>query len=263
MSDGTVKLWDNDDGSIFRVPVDLTDVTAVAAGDSHCVALKRDGTVVAWGSNLNGQIDVPDGLVGVTAIVAGGEDSGAVLSDGTAVFWGALGQAVGRIAPRTESVWQPVQFFALDVGGTHLVVADQVGLSGVAMPLPDALSPVDMPYGLANVVELSAGSGHCLAHAYTAEGGQIVAWGRNDYGQCDVPGGLHNLRMISAGGSVSLALRADGSVEAWGYPFTRANETPMSEGLNGIVQVAAGERCLALRADGTIISWGVENDRNV
>jgi hypothetical protein len=50
----------------------LSDVTAIAAGGSHSLALKGDGTVVAWGDNFSGQSTVPAGLSDVTAIAAGG-----------------------------------------------------------------------------------------------------------------------------------------------------------------------------------------------
>ena len=34
----------------------LSDVTAIAGGGSHSLALKNDGTVMAWGANQNGQL---------------------------------------------------------------------------------------------------------------------------------------------------------------------------------------------------------------
>ncbi|MST93815.1 MAG: hypothetical protein EXS33_00825 [Pedosphaera sp.] len=53
------------------VPDGLSNVTAIAAGSTHTVAVKNDGTVVAWGNNNYGQTNVPVGLSGVTAIAAG------------------------------------------------------------------------------------------------------------------------------------------------------------------------------------------------
>jgi hypothetical protein len=53
----------------------LTQVTAIAAGTIHSLALKSDGTVVGWGYGGNGETILPDGLPQVTAIAAGFEFS--------------------------------------------------------------------------------------------------------------------------------------------------------------------------------------------
>ena len=53
---------------------------AIAASNSHSLALKADGTVVAWGSNFAGETTVPAGLTGVTAIAAGSYNSLAQVS---------------------------------------------------------------------------------------------------------------------------------------------------------------------------------------
>jgi hypothetical protein len=66
----------------------LSDVSAIAAGFGHTVALKRDGTVVVWGWNLDGQTTVPPGLSGVSAIAAGLGHTVALKRDGTVVAWG-------------------------------------------------------------------------------------------------------------------------------------------------------------------------------
>jgi LPXTG-motif cell wall-anchored protein len=78
----------------------LMDVTAIAAGGLHSLALKRDGTVWAWAFNIEGQLGdgtlapretpVPvRGLSGVTAIAAGGNHSLALKRDGSVWAWGA------------------------------------------------------------------------------------------------------------------------------------------------------------------------------
>ncbi len=105
-SDGTVLGWgDNHLGQATGVPTTnspyaatgqvmvagmvLSNVVAVAAGDSHGLALRGNGTVAAWGNNRCGQTDVPDGLTNVVGIAAGNAHSLALKADGTVVGWGS------------------------------------------------------------------------------------------------------------------------------------------------------------------------------
>ena len=46
--------------------------------------------------------------------------------------------------------------------------------------------------------------------------GSIIAWGRNDSGQCEVPTPNSGFVAIAAGGWHSVGLRSDGSIAAWG-----------------------------------------------
>src|SRR5216684_2698434 len=113
LSSGTVLAWGDDTfgqlgngiisangSSEVPAPVPgLSNVTAVAAGEEHSLALLANGTVMAWGDNHEGQlgngststsgVPVPvKGLSGVTAIAAGALHALAVLSNGTAMAWG-------------------------------------------------------------------------------------------------------------------------------------------------------------------------------
>src|SRR5215211_7833829 len=78
----------------------LSDVTAIAGGQHHSLALKNDGTVRAWGLNDFGQLGngtnttsaTPmqvSNLSGVTAIAGGHYHSLALKNDGTVRAWGA------------------------------------------------------------------------------------------------------------------------------------------------------------------------------
>jgi alpha-tubulin suppressor-like RCC1 family protein len=96
---GTVMEWPSRGiKDEMTMPAGLSNVTAVACGNAHCLALKADGTVVAWGLSEfymetpnYGQADVPVGLSNVVAIAAGGNTSLALKSDGTVVSWGGIG----------------------------------------------------------------------------------------------------------------------------------------------------------------------------
>ena len=83
----------------------MSGVVAVAAGDSHTVAIKGDGTAVNWGSNANGQlgngtttsstvpVTVNSNLFANTAatralFASGGYHALVVQPDGTLMAWG-------------------------------------------------------------------------------------------------------------------------------------------------------------------------------
>ncbi len=79
-SDGTVVQWGDTLQGQGAPPADLTDAVAVSAGFTHSLALRGNGTVTAWGDNLAGQTNVPGGLSRVVGI-AGGYAHSIVLTD--------------------------------------------------------------------------------------------------------------------------------------------------------------------------------------
>jgi alpha-tubulin suppressor-like RCC1 family protein len=85
--------------------------------------------------------------------------------------------------------------------------------------------------------------------------GTVVAWGANDYGQTTVPPGLTNVIGIAAGWQHSLALRANGTVVAWGE--NEHGETNVPSGLTNVIDIKAGIwHSLALKSDGSAVAWG-------
>ncbi|MDB4377978.1 hypothetical protein N9Z33_02880, partial [Akkermansiaceae bacterium] len=86
-------------------------------------------------------------------------------------------------------------------------------------------------------------------------GGTVVAWGKNDSNQCDVPSGLTDVVGIAAGLAHSLALKKDGTVVAWGN--NDYNQCDVPSGLTDVVGIAADlAHSLALKKDGTVVDWG-------
>jgi alpha-tubulin suppressor-like RCC1 family protein len=91
----------------------------------------------------------------------------------------------------------------------------------------------------------------------------LAAWGRNDYNQATILGGLSNMAAAAAGLYHSLALMADGTVRAWGAGRTNLGVIPqvgqaiVPETLSDVVDLAAGYyHSLALQSEGTIVAWG-------
>ena len=261
--------WGRDDYSQADIPGGLTNVTAIAAGLYHNLALRADGTVVAWGAGTTnsgsspnyGQALVPGGLTNVAAIAAGFYHSLALRADGTLVAWGA-GTTNTGVSPQYGQVHDSCR---VDQCPVRLRRADTIVWRSrpdgtVAVWGDNTYGQTNVPGGLTNVVAVAAGGYHSLA---LKADGTVVAWGAGatntgllpNYGQSAVPGDLTNVVAVAAGVYHSLALKADGTVVAWGN--NNAGQTNVPGGLSNVVAVAGGAYdSLALQADGTVVAWG-------
>jgi hypothetical protein len=77
--------------------------------------------------------------------------------------------------------------------------------------------------------------------------GTVRAWGDNSQGQLSVPVGLSNVVAVVGGSAHSVALNADGTVAAWGSDWNGQCNVP--PGLSDVVGIGAGgEYSLALQA---------------
>lgn len=99
--------------------------------------------------------------------------------------------------------------------------------------------------------KISGGFRHSLA---VNSEGRVVAWGSNQWGQCNVPADLHDAVAVSAGTAHSLALTREGKVVAWGWNDVQQCSI---NGLTDIVAIAAGTSfSLALKRDGIVVACG-------
>jgi hypothetical protein len=90
----------------------------------------------------------------------------------------------------------------------------------------------------------------------------LILWGTfnaydGDTALTNVPANATNLIALAAGDAHCVALKADGTVVAWGGDENNAGATNVPAGLTNVVSVAAGStHSLALRRDGSLAAWG-------
>ena len=209
----------------LEVRTSSSDVAApmVAAGGGHTVALKKDGTVWTWGNNGVGQLG--DGTSVTKAypvqVFAGEENDSST---------GYLNNII-QISAGSNYV------MALKKDGTVFTwgqnIYGQLGNgSSVNSMLPVQVKSADGNSFLTDIVQISAGYVHSMA---LKKDGTVLAWGRNDGGQLgnnktsnkslpvQVKGGasgseyLTDVVQVTAGNWHSMALKANGTVYAWGW----------------------------------------------
>lgn len=81
----------------------------------------------------------------------------------------------------------------------------------------------------------------------------LVAWGHNEYGQCNFPTG-NSYSHVIGGSAFALAVLSNGSLAGWGWNGYDQCDVPTG---SNYVQIAAGHlHGLALRSDGSLVAWG-------
>jgi len=261
--EGTVWAWGSNSngqlgdgvptGATSGSPVSLSalsDVTIIASGYNHSLALKSDGTVWACGSNSYGQLgdgsttdsNTPVQVSDLTDIIAiaGGENySLALKSDGTVWAWGSNGYGqLGDGSYTNKST--PGQI--LNFGG---------------------------------ITAIACGGTHSLA---LKSDGTVWVWGHNDYGQLgdgtttdsnspEQVSSLSDVSAVAGGAYHSMALKSDGTVWAWGDNWygelgngTNTNsQTPVQvSSLSDVSAIDSGKNHnIALKSDGTVWAWGL------
>jgi alpha-tubulin suppressor-like RCC1 family protein len=281
-TDYSIAAWGINGYGQTDVPAGLTNISQLAAGSHHSLALRTNGSVVAWGFNSEGQCNVPASATNITAIAAGGSFSAALRANGTVIAWGgtnwgahtppnAFGAGCAAIAAGTHAhgvaaysngvvrSWGKTAYIStptsvislgnvisLAAGEEHNValLSDGTVRCWWASSFPFGAGPAitNTPSGLSNVIAIAAGYSHTLA---LLSNGTVVAWGQNDFGQTNVPANLTNVVKIGAGGIQSYAVTANGKIVMWGTPpFDPINQDPRSapDSLTNVVAVAGGNR---------------------
>jgi len=175
----------------------------IDGASDHVLALTVDSMLYGYGRDNFGQISVPADLPHPIAFSAGHTHSVAVDREGQPHGWGDSNQ--GQLDwPETSGL------AGIEAGLYHTMAWDESGTVTLAAGNND-YGQLDVPDGL--LVQEMASSLHNVV--LTTEG-EVVCWGYNEYGQCNVPAFDQPVVAIAASKRSSLALLEDGSLEVWG-----------------------------------------------
>lgn len=293
--DGRVFEWFAD--ADLEVPPQATNVVAISGGASHWLALRQDGKVVAWGLSPEPETIVPASLADVTAIAAGGNHSVALLgSTAPSVFVAPPGATVlagdsllfrgeprglrpvsrqwfldgSAVAGATDSTLFLDNVQAVHAGGytlamtraTGTVTSDLLRLDVIESPPRFAGS--ERAFGLLKGQELllapEVRGTEPMAFQWRRDG--MVLEGENGptLARAAVTGtdaGVYELVASNRVGVTSSPAQTVSIVHvaAWGSNTMGPTQVPHSA--TNLVAVAAGvNHSLGLREDGTVLGWG-------
>ncbi len=236
----------------MKMPVDLTNAVAMAAGDGHVLALRADGTVTAWGQNDYGQARVPDDVTNVVGIAAGSTHSLALRGDGTVRFWGNIySRGVSNAPPEAQ-----VNTAGLALGSTAQHVL-QLRPDGKVLEWGNSNSSyrlLNVPPAATNVISAAVGSFYSVA---LRANGTLVGWGAARTGGSfpSAPSTV-GFTAVAVGGDHALALRTNGTLATWGKN-QGYGELTVPTSVTNVVAIACGlDHNLVLRGDGRVLAWG-------
>ncbi len=287
-------------------------VTQIAAS-LHVLALLSDGSVVGWGENRSGQLGLAEPMTiaaprriplptKAIAVAANTEASYAVLDDGTVMAWGrdyegqlgtrTFGAERGLKMPTPERVHglTRVTRVAAEGNGAVALRADgtvmEWGRHSNGMYVngelkADAFEPTPVR-GVTDAVEVTYNGDTGFARL---KDGRVFGWGVNSVGQLglgEATDGLHapveitawrGARAIVSGSGATVAVKADGTVWAWGSNVQGGfgngkrgdtsdeavlipQQVPGIANAVGLARGSFGRHFIVQLANGTLVGWG-------
>jgi len=249
-----VQNWGSFTSGGPTIPAGLTNLSGIASGHAHCLAIRNDGTVVAWLVGFSfpsypnyGVPNVPPGLSNVMAVAGGYSHCLALKEDGTVVAWGKYGD--GTTADVPANLTNVVAIAGGDYHSVALKADGTIATWGMNSGFGNGVT--NIPFGLVDVVAISCGTAHTLA---LKADGTVVVWG-NDTGSTSAPASATNLMAVTTMGVWNLVLRGNGTVVDWGASYY--TEVPKPANLSNVVGIVTGYGYAeVLKTDGTLQGWG-------
>lgn len=228
---GQAVVWGVASANLANVPVQtMRNVSQIAVGDHHALALLNDGKVIGWGKNVRGELTIPTNVGEVVSVSVGITHSVALRGNGSVVMWGQSSSLV--LSP---TVTLPTDVVQIAAGYRHTVLLRQNGTVFVAGGLARQRAvPVDL--NSKTVVSVAAGNDVSLALTDT---GNLYAWGSNMI----IPASVQsNVVRVFASGDVFAAVKTNGELLIWGNVATVTPDATMT----AISSATSGCPCLLM-----------------
>ncbi len=285
--DGTLVAWGKYSNNKKFETLNLEYVKAIAAGENNAAALKWDGSLDVWGRGYGGEnvnlgvpLELPQTILAIRSTY---DHMLALNGDGTVTGWGenSLGQCnvpkglnlleddktpdngPSPAIPQTPAAYAASSYVKAKAKICHTAAGWIIlNMDGIVRFISnsdrDFYNLTQVPEGLNNVKAIASALCNIMA---LQKDGQVVVWGLNDDGQCNVPETAHDITGIWSTKSMNnccLALRNDGVLITWGNNSYGQRQVP--EGLNDVTDIAAGyDHFLALKKNGTVVAWGKDD----
>jgi alpha-tubulin suppressor-like RCC1 family protein len=277
-ADGEIVSWGLGTSGGSGAPTG-SGFTKIYSNDQAFVALKSDGTLHAWGLGTSGGTGAPTDS-GYTQVFASLSAFVAQKADGSINAWGAANNG-GSGAPndtglRIASARAMIPYYQTDLtgklptayvgfavgpdGGAG-VNAYQVGAQGagtwsriIAGSVPGML--VDPFTGFLTGTPTSAGTYSFTVSSNSSQGtlDQVFTLEIRSKNSIIVAGGAPNVGGVFQNNAAFAALKADGSLIAWGDGASGGTGAPSGTGFTQVV--SSGSAFAALKSDGSISAWG-------
>lgn len=303
--DGTVWSWGSNTNGEVGIPgqsnllfpkrvQSLDNITAVACGFDHAVALDASGVVWVWGSNAYGQFGLgnktgsnipvvsgfPKDIVKIStdgnyilvlrpdgSVMGAGQNNTSQLGDGT---------TVDKLVPVSVSTSVPIKDLEATPEYVIAIVSDGSligwGTSGYNV-LGRANGVFSIPIEILGIVNVKKVSGAGTGVYAITENGDLYSWGVNYYNLL-ISGGNRTTPLLVGTGYKDVLAHADfsflltegGDVLSWGVNWqgklgnggTDNVDFPSPIGHTGVKKLAktVGETNILIFEDGTMKAWG-------